>query len=208
VCRDPSDGLLRTRILTWKPTAATCHCIRRARSARAAARRHFENRDAAQILNKPSEKRCDFASHLEPLNHQAQRQCRSGPLGWFKLSFAGDVSALAFYCLKAASPLPAHFLLVCNADRTSSGCRLLTTPAVRHIDWERQGSPTRRKVGPSPEARSPCLDFCILCEGKRVFHVNPKIAHRVLDLAMTEKDLDGTKVAGCLVDDRCLRSSK
>ena len=47
-----------------------------------------------------------------------------------------------------------------------------------------------------------------LGKGKRVFYVNPKIAHRILDLAMPEKDLDGAKVAGCPVDDRCLRSPK
>ncbi len=40
--------------------------------------------------------------------------------------------------------------------------------------------------------------------GKRkcVFHVDPEIADSVLDLAMAEKDLDGTKVAGRPVDDR------
>lgn len=48
----------------------------------------------------------------------------------------------------------------------------------------------------------------ILGQGKRVFHVNPEIAHRVLDLAMTEKELDGTKVAGRPVDDRRLRPAK
>ena len=50
-------------------------------------------------------------------------------------------------------------------------------------------------------------NFGVLGKGKRVFHVDPEIAHRVLDLAMTEKNLDGTKVAGRPLDDRCLRSA-
>ena len=51
-------------------------------------------------------------------------------------------------------------------------------------------------------------DFGVLGKGKRVFDVDAEIAHCVLDLAMTEKDLDGTKVAGRPVYDRCLRSAK
>ena len=51
-------------------------------------------------------------------------------------------------------------------------------------------------------------DLGILGEGKRVFHVDPEIANRVLDFAMTKKNLDGTKVAGRPVDDRCLRPAK
>lgn len=51
-------------------------------------------------------------------------------------------------------------------------------------------------------------DFGILGKGKRVFHVDPEIAHRVLDLAMTEKDLDRTQVAGCPIDDRRFRPAK
>lgn len=51
-------------------------------------------------------------------------------------------------------------------------------------------------------------NFGILGEGECVFHIDPEIAHRVLDLAMTEKDLDGTEVAGRPVDDRRLRPAK
>ena len=51
-------------------------------------------------------------------------------------------------------------------------------------------------------------NFGILGKGKRVFHVDPEIAHRILDLAMTEKDLDGAQVARRPVDDRRLRSPK
>lgn len=51
-------------------------------------------------------------------------------------------------------------------------------------------------------------DFGVLGKGKRIFHVDAEIAHRVLDLAMTEKDLDGTKIAGRPVYDRSLRSAK
>ena len=39
-------------------------------------------------------------------------------------------------------------------------------------------------------------NFGVLSEGKRVLHIDPEVAHCVLDLAMTEKDLDGTEVAG------------
>jgi hypothetical protein len=45
-------------------------------------------------------------------------------------------------------------------------------------------------------------------KGKRVFNVYPEIAHGVVDLAMTEQDLDGTKVSGASVDDRRLRSAQ
>lgn len=51
-------------------------------------------------------------------------------------------------------------------------------------------------------------DFSVLSKRKRVFHVISEIAHRVLDLAVTEKDLDGAKVAGRPVDDRRLSSAK
>ncbi len=51
-------------------------------------------------------------------------------------------------------------------------------------------------------------DLSVFGKRKCVFHVDPKIAHRVLDLAMTEKDLDGTKVAGRPVDDRRLGPPK
>lgn len=33
-------------------------------------------------------------------------------------------------------------------------------------------------------------DFGVFGKGKRVLHVDPKIAHRILDLAVAEKDLD------------------
>jgi hypothetical protein len=71
---------------------------------------------------------------------------------------------------------------------------------VRRGRGEWRQSPTRCKVGPTPEARSRCLDFGILGKGKCVLHVNSEIAHRILDLAMTEEDLDGAKVAGRPVD--------
>ncbi len=51
-------------------------------------------------------------------------------------------------------------------------------------------------------------DLCVFGKGKRVFHVDPEIAHRILDLAMAEKDLDSTQVAGRPIDDRCLRPPK
>ena len=50
-------------------------------------------------------------------------------------------------------------------------------------------------------------DFGIFGKGKRVFHIDAEVAHRVLELAMTEKDLDCTQVTSCSVNDRCLRSA-
>ncbi len=37
-------------------------------------------------------------------------------------------------------------------------------------------------------------NFGILGKGKRVFHVDGEIAHCVLDLAMTEKDLNARRL--------------
>ena len=45
-------------------------------------------------------------------------------------------------------------------------------------------------------------------KGERVFHCDPEITHRILDLAMAEQDLNGAKVASGPVDNRCLRSAK
>lgn len=56
------------------------------------------------------------------------------------------------------------------------------------------------EVAPRQRRGANNLNFSILGESKRVFHVNPEIAHRVFDLAMTKKDLDGTEVAGRPVD--------
>lgn len=36
---------------------------------------------------------------------------------------------------------PGHFLPLCDAGRTNSGYRLLTKPALRHVDWERRLCP-------------------------------------------------------------------
>lgn len=98
---------------------------------------------------------------------------------------------------------------------------------VRPWSWANaQVSPTHRKLSfiaaiasgskvPSAERIAPRRgegpidsDLSVLSKGKRVLHVNPEIAHRVLNLAVTEKDLDGAKVAGRPVDDRRLRSAK
>jgi hypothetical protein len=61
-------------------------------------------------------------------------------------------------------------------------------------------SAPRRKRG------ADCLNFRVLGKGERVFDVDPQITHRVLDFAMAAKNLDGTEVAGGLVDDRRLGS--
>lgn len=47
------------------------------------------------------------------------------------------------------------------------------------------------KLAPRQQRGASGSDFRIFGEGKRVFYVNPKIAHRILNLAMPEKDLDG-----------------
>lgn len=50
--------------------------------------------------------------------------------------------------------------------------------------------------------------FSVLSKGERVLNIYPEIAHGILDLAMTEKNLDSAQVASCPVDDRCLRPAK
>ena len=68
--------------------------------------------------------------------------------------------------------------------------------------------PSAARLGPRRRRGPNASNFGILGKGKRVFHIDPEIAHRILDLAMSEKDLNGTQVAGCPVDYRCLRSPK
>ena len=46
---------------------------------------------------------------------------------------------------RPAIQLSAHFLLLWDAGRANSGCRLLTRPAVRQVDWERQERPNCRR---------------------------------------------------------------
>jgi hypothetical protein len=59
----------------------------------------------------------------------------------------------------------------------------------------RQQCPKRSEVAPRRRRGAIGSDFGVLGKGKRVFHVDSEIAHRVLDLAMTEKNLDRTKVS-------------
>jgi hypothetical protein len=47
-------------------------------------------------------------------------------------------------------------------------------------------------------------DLGVFGKRKCVLHVNPKIADRVLNLAMAEEYLDGAKVSGLPVDDHRL----
>jgi hypothetical protein len=61
---------------------------------------------------------------------------------------------------------------------------------------------------PLARGEEPSVRFRCSRQGKRVFHIDAEIAHCVLDLAMSEEDLDGTKVAGRPVYDRSLRSAK
>lgn len=68
--------------------------------------------------------------------------------------------------------------------------------------------PGAPRLAPRQQQGANGSDLGVLGKGKRVFHVDPEIAHRILDLAMTGKDLDGAQVAGRPVDDRRLRSPK
>ena len=43
---------------------------------------------------------------------------------------------------------------------------------------------------------------------KRVLHINAEVAHRAVDLGMSEKDLNGAETARRLVDDRCSNSGR
>lgn len=53
-------------------------------------------------------------------------------------------------------------------------------------------SQSAAKVAPRRRRGADWSNFGILGEGKRIFHVNPEIAHRILNLAMPEKDLDSS----------------
>ena len=59
--------------------------------------------------------------------------------------------------------------------------------------------------GSLPESGAKGSDLGVFGKGKRVFHIDPEIAHGVLYLAMGEKNLASPQVAGRPVDDRCLR---
>ncbi len=43
--------------------------------------------------------------------------------------------------------------------------------------------------------------------GKSILHVDSKVADHILDLPVAEQDLNGAKVAGGPIDNRCLRSA-
>jgi hypothetical protein len=53
-----------------------------------------------------------------------------------------------------------------------------------------------------------CSDLGVLGKRKCVFHVDPKVADGIIDLAMAEEDLDSTKVASRPIDDRRLGTPK
>lgn len=52
------------------------------------------------------------------------------------------------------------------------------------------------------------LNLGILGEGKSILYVNSKVADRIVDLAMTEQDLDSAQVTSRPIDDRRLSSTK
>lgn len=47
-------------------------------------------------------------------------------------------------------------------------------------------------------------NFGVLGKGECVFYVDPEIAHRILGLTVTKKNLGGTRIAGRPIDDRRL----
>lgn len=55
-----------------------------------------------------------------------------------------------------------------------------------------------RLLAADEEPRSSNLS--VLGKGERVFHIYPEIAHRILDLAMSEQNLDRPKISRCPVD--------
>lgn len=105
---------------------------------------------------------------------------------------------------------------------SASGQRYRSTDLVAEgLEWQLS---SKAFTGVAPRARRlfpkrPCpalhrkralsgSDLRILGEGKSILHVDPKVADRIFDLAVAEKDLNGAKVAGGPIDDRCLRSAK
>lgn len=54
----------------------------------------------------------------------------------------------------------------------------------------------------------PTSDFRPLCQQQSVLHVDTKISDRVLDLGVTEQDLDGADVARRLLDHGRLRATE
>lgn len=79
--------------------------------------------------------------------------------------------------------------------------RLLLPKGV--IQWacrDRPKSPQAQRLAPRQQRGAKGSNFGILGKGKSVFHIDSERAHRIFDLAMTEKDLDGAEVAGRPVD--------
>ena len=52
------------------------------------------------------------------------------------------------------------------------------------------------------------LDFGVLCQFKGILNVYAEVSDRVFDLAVTEQNLDCTKISGRLVDHRRLGSAQ
>ncbi len=74
----------------------------------------------------------------------------------------------------------------------SSQCRVLVKPVICKAVKEGQESPSGVRSVPRRQRGADCSNLRVLGKGKRVFDVDPEIAHGILDLAMTEKDLDRT----------------
>jgi hypothetical protein len=73
---------------------------------------------------------------------------------------------------------------------------------------DRQPCPRPTKVGSPPALRGANdSNLGILGESKRVFHIDPQIADRILDLAMTKHDLVGARSSPTKPGFSCLRTA-
>ena len=57
-------------------------------------------------------------------------------------------------------------------------------------------------------SRLPDLDFGSLRLLQRVLYIDAQVANSAFDLGMAKQDLNSSQIAGCLVDDRRLRSAE
>ena len=63
------------------------------------------------------------------------------------------------------------------------------------------------KAAPHRSEEPSRSDFRALSKRDRVIDVDAEVANGILDVGMAQQDLHGAMVAGCLVDERRLRST-
>ena len=91
-----------------------------------------------------------------------------------------------------------------GAQRTGVGDRPLSIRPQRPLN-ERDG---REGAASIVFEAAWYLDLGAFGQSQSVFDVYAEVAHRAFDLGVSEQDLHRTKVAGLLVDNRCLRAPK